>query len=175
MILIDLSLSRKQTSTTTRIATTCHFRPLRIFVCVGNKHPLQQGLRLPSLQHFLRSSILSETNIHYNKDCDAYLILYLQSGNTVGNKYPLQQGLRRFFLAFFFSGRSETNIHYNKDCDKRTFLSAPSWCRGRKQTSTTTRIATFIRFLSTVTFRMSETNIHYNKDCDHLWYFYNLF
>ena len=40
---------------------------------------------------------MSETNIHYNKDCDE-ILQYIRS--CVDN-----------------TSLSETNIHYNKDCD----------------------------------------------------------
>ena len=89
----------------------------------------------------------SETNIHYNKDCDFIVVRQHKKSILVGNKHPLQQGLR----------------HLTKVSN---FMSDFVGNKRRKQTSTTTRIATSMYKCAVCPIDSSETNIHYNKDCD---------
>ena len=184
-----LASSRKQTSTTTRIAT-----PPSLFTKKISKSRKQTStttrIATPSAIPSSMGVIGSETNIHYNKDCDQLYKCFDILRSHVGNKHPLQQGLRHIFHNNSFQCASETNIHYNKDCDVPPFswhsqllksetnihynkdCDAFSLKRSiivgmcRKQTSTTTRIATLKVIWLHKLFYSSETNIHYNKDCD---------
>ena len=100
----------------------------------------------------------SETNIHYNKDCDS-LCLRIEGFHLVGNKHPLQQGLRqmeRNLNEVSFVGNKhplQQGLRPQETPSQKSFGSS------RKQTSTTTRIATgFAVFVLFVQFCRKQTS-----------------